>query len=99
MPRFAIRNLLAATAWFVLWGTSIHLFRVDIPDSLRFMATLYIVAGPFIIAGSAVGKTLSGVKVGAVAVGLFLLWYWLNDYPLLIMSLPAIHDHSHVRPN
>jgi hypothetical protein len=84
MPRFTIHNLLFATFWLVLWGTAFVLFQYDVPDLFRFVLALFIVAGPFMVAGSSVGKTLSGAKCSAVAIGVFLLWYWLNDYPLLI---------------
>jgi hypothetical protein len=70
MPRFNLRNLLVAMALTVLWGATLVNYQqlIDHRDGWALAVCLplwvYVVAGPFIVAGAALGKVNAGIKFG-----------------------------------
>lgn len=80
MPRFTIRNLLQATFWACLWGTALINFKHfgDIEDAEKLVVfrpvLSFVIAGPFIIVGSAVGRGWKGLTIGmSIALSLIIL--------------------------
>lgn len=80
MARFSIRNLLAATFWLCIWGTSLvnYQWLIDYPSLWMLIVTLplwlFIFAGPFVVIGALFGNTFKGFKIGMwVAVILLIL--------------------------
>ena len=74
MPRFNIRNLLAGTTWFFIWGTLI-LNRRQIEEasplySVPLVTSLFVL--PFVAVGSFFSRALE-----AVIVAFFVIWLGL----------------------
>ena len=68
--RFSIRNLLLATFWLCLWGADVVIYRrvietPGIPTMLILLPMwMFLIAGPFVVAGSIFNRTRTGFVVG-----------------------------------
>ncbi|BBO33233.1 hypothetical protein [Lacipirellula parvula] len=70
MPRFNLRNLMIAMTLAAIWGATLVNYRrlIDHPSGWALAICLplwvYLVAGPFVVAGAAFGNVVTGIKFG-----------------------------------